>query len=100
MKSGFLAAGVVALGLLAGCAVTGANPNPPVPDLLPDPKPMPPVSGEPLIWQPGHWNWGGGGYVWAPGQWVPAAGHGALWMPGYWVPSSGGWAWQAPHWTS
>ncbi len=100
MKYRFLAMAAVAVGLLSGCAGMAANPNPPVPAPLPDPMTKPPVTGEPLIWQPGHWDWTGSGYVWAQGQWVPAAGHGALWMPGFWQQTGGGWAWQPAHWTS
>ncbi len=88
---------------LAGCSgneVVGGNPYPPVPANLADPIPMPPVAAEPLMWQPGHWDWNGSGYVWAPGLYVPAAGHGNLWMPGYWAHVDGGWAWQPAHWTS
>jgi hypothetical protein len=44
--------------------------------------PKPPVSPEPLDWQPGHWDWAGNGYLWSPGQYVLAAGHGLNWMPG------------------
>jgi hypothetical protein len=95
-----LAAGLLAFGLLSGCASTMANPNPPVPALLPDPMPKPPVTAEQLVWQPGHWDWTGSGYAWSQGQWVPAAGHGGLWIHGWWMQTGGGWAWQPPHWTS
>lgn len=98
----FLAA-TVAVGLLAGCATqttTSANPYPPVPAPLAETMPKPPVTGEPLAWQPGHWNWSGSGYVWQPGQYVPAAGHGQLWQPGWWAQTPSGWVWQPAHWTS
>ena len=93
---------LVALGLLAGCAgntATGPNPYPPVPAPIAETMPKPPVTGESLLWQPGHWDWNGTGYVWQTGQYVPAAGHGPLWQPGWWSRSSHGWSWQAPHWT-
>jgi hypothetical protein len=89
--------------LVAGCAQplqTGANPYPPVPPVISETVPLPPVTAEPLMWQPGHWDWSGGGYVWARGQYVPAAGHGNLWMPGWWSLTAGGWTWQPAHWTS
>ncbi len=90
-------------GLVAACAVqttSTATPFPPVPPPLAETMPKPPVSAEKLLWQPGHWNWDGAGYNWAPGEWVPAAGHGPLWQPGWWSNSDGGWTWQPAHWTS
>ena len=100
MRHAFLAGGLLALGVLCGCAGSLPNPNPPVPALLPDPQSLPPVAGEPGVWQPGHWDWSGSGYVWAPGQWVPQVGHGQLWMHGFWQQTGGGWVWQPAHWTS
>ena len=89
--------------LLTGCAPNPppvADTHPPVPALIPETIPKPPVSAETLNWQPGHWDWTDGNYVWQPGQYVPAAGHGPLWMPGYWERTPTGWAWQPAHWTS
>jgi len=86
----------------AGCVVAappGANPYPPVPPLQAEMVPKPPVSEDPLIWQPGHWDWIGRSYVWDPGQWVPKAGHGENWQSGYWTTSpSGPWVWVPAHW--
>lgn len=97
----FLAACLVSAGLVAGCTKpSDGNPYPPVPALIPEPMPNPPVTAEALMWQPGHWDWNGTGYVWAIGQYVPAAGHGNLWMPGWWSRTSAGWVWQPPHWMS
>jgi WXXGXW repeat (2 copies) len=95
-------AALLALSLIAGCtqAASGGNPYPPVPPLIAEPLPKPPVTGEALMWQPGHWDWNGGGYVWARGQYVPARGHGNLWVPGWWSRSDAGWSWQPAHWTS
>lgn len=101
---GALSLGVAAtLGLLAGCTgntATGANPYPPVPAPIAETMPKPPVTAESLVWQPGHWDWNGSGYVWQPGQYVSLAGHGSLWQPGWWSRTSDGWSWQAPHWMS
>jgi hypothetical protein len=93
---------LLTVSLMAGCQKppSDANSFPPVPPLITEVVPMPPVTAEPLMWQPGHWDWNGTGYVWAKGQYVPAAGHGNLWMPGWWSPTSTGWTWQPPHWTS
>jgi hypothetical protein len=96
-------AAFLAVGLLAGCGEkpqTDVNPFPPVPPVISEVMPKPPITAEPLMWQPGHWDWNGSGYVWAKGQYVPAAGHGNLWMPGWWSRSDSGWSWQPPHWTS
>jgi len=82
---------------LAACAVE-ANPYPPIPPLPPEAMGKPPVTATPLIWQPEHWDWAGGGYTLVPGEYVPATGHGNMWMPGYWAQSPGGWAWQPAHW--
>ncbi|MGE0221961.1 MAG: hypothetical protein AB7F35_07900 [Acetobacteraceae bacterium] len=90
---------LLGFGLLAGCAEQGPA-YPPVPPLMVETMPKPPVSAEPLVWQPGHWNWTGNAYVWAPGQYVPAAGHGPNWRPGYWGRTGSEWKWNPPHWTS
>jgi hypothetical protein len=60
--------------------------------------PKPPVSEEPLIWQPGHWDWTGSAYVWTQGSWVVRAGHGTQWQDGYWVNQGASWVWVAGHW--
>jgi hypothetical protein len=90
--------------LLVGCAnqntSSSAQPFPPVPPPMQESIPKPPVTGEALLWQPGHWNWNGNGYVWQPGEYVPAAGHGNLFQTGYWEQSPSGWRWVPAHWTS
>jgi hypothetical protein len=96
-------AAVLCAGALADCAAPSppaVNPYPPVPALLQEEMPKPPVTAEPLIWQPGHWDWTGDGYTWASGQYVPAQGHGNLWAPGWWSRTPTGWVWLPPHWTS
>jgi hypothetical protein len=82
---------------VAGCGNGGSPPA--VPPLQPEVMGKPPVTTTPLIWQPGHWDWAGGGYSWVPGTFVPSAGHSAMWMPGYWAQGEdGGWVWQPAHW--
>jgi WXXGXW repeat (2 copies) len=92
----------LAVSFLAGC--TGLpltnNPYPQVPELVAEPMSKPPVTSEPLIWQPGHWDWNGSGYIWAHGEYVPAQGHGNLWVPGWWSRTPSGWTWQPAHWVS
>jgi multidrug efflux pump subunit AcrA (membrane-fusion protein) len=104
MSFRFAAAALLGAGLLAGCAnpaePAATPPYPPVPPPMTETVPKPPVTAEPLMWQPGHWDWNGTGYVWAPGQYIPAAGHGSLWVPGWWSRTQAGWKWQAAHWTS
>jgi WXXGXW repeat (2 copies) len=94
-------AGLLGAMLLAGCAVNTPSPSsyPPVPALVVETVPNPPVTTTPLIWQPGHWNWNGANYVWEGGQYVPRTGLSGIWQPGYWTRGpSGGWVWQPAHW--
>ncbi len=88
--------------LLAGCvspAVEPAGlPYPAPPPMPAETIPMPPVSEDALIWQPGHWDWTGGGYIWREGRWVPRGEHGTQWMPGYWAREGGVWNWMPAHW--
>jgi hypothetical protein len=81
---------------LAGCYAGGPPAPPPPPQAETIPKP--PVSATPLIWQPGHYDWSGGGYAWVPGTYVPRGEHGNMWMPGYWAQTPSGWVWQPAHW--
>jgi hypothetical protein len=102
MPRPYLALLAGALALLAGCAAepqaVSMTAPPPVPPPRSEPIPKPPVTATPLIWQPGHWDWNGAGYVWQPGEYVPREGHGELYMPGYWAQSPSGWQWQPAHW--
>jgi hypothetical protein len=83
---------------LAGCVVPSSAPPPP-PPLQAEVMSKPPVTTTPLLWQPGHWDWTGGGYVWQPGEYVPSAGHGNMYMPGFWAATPDGrWVWQPAHW--
>lgn len=92
-------AAILATFALAGCvAVAPVAPYPPVPPPLSETVPKPPVSEQPLIWQPGHWDWSGSGYVWQPGEYISRAGHGSLWQDGYWAFNGAGWQWVPGHW--
>ena len=102
MKRSMLPAVVAVLLLLGGCVIQNyapANPNPSVPPPLVEAMPLPPVSGELQVWQPGHWNWAGNGYVWQHGAWIAREGHGTLWQDGFWSLSGGVWSWVPGHWT-
>lgn len=93
-----------ATAMLSACGTptteTATYTPPPVPAPLVETMPKPPVSAEPLQWQPGHWNWNGSGYVWQSGEYVPATGHGPLFQPGYWAQTPNGWVWRSARWTS
>ena len=84
--------------MVAGVANAAPNPYPPPPPVQVEAPPKPPVSGVPLVWQPGRYEWNGTGYVFYPGAWVPRDGHGTMWQPGFWAQTSGGWVWQPGHW--
>ncbi len=86
------------LAVLFMAACTAQPPYPAVPALRTEAVPKPPVTTEQVVWQPGHWDWSGGGYIWSPGQYVPVAGHGLNWRPGWWSLSDGMWHWEPPHW--
>lgn len=94
---GAVLATATALGL-GGCATTAASPPPPPPPPQAEVRPLPPVSAQALVWQPGHWTWANGGFVWEAGRYVPAAGHSTEWQPGYWAQTAGGWTWRPAHW--
>jgi hypothetical protein len=51
-----------------------------------------------LIWQPGYWGYGAGGYFWIPGTWVAAPQVGLLWTPGYWGWNNGQYRFYAGYW--
>lgn len=93
-----------ATAILAACSTTTTETPtftpPPIPAPIDETRPEPPVSADPLQWQPGHWNWNGSGYVWQPGEYVPARGHGPLFQPGYWAQTPSGWVWRSARWTS
>ena len=83
--------------LLQGCASTYAT-HPPAPPASAELVPAPPRSEVTLIWEPGHFDWDGVGYVKVPGRWVDRAGHGTLWQDGYWKESDRPPVWVPGHW--
>lgn len=72
--------------------------HPPVPPIRAERVPAPPKSSVVMIWQPGHYDWNGVGYVWIPGEWVDRAGHGTLWQDGYWQQTNQTSMWVRAHW--
>ena len=90
-----------ALALSACVSVTDNAAQNPYPSPPPNPTeviPKPPVSEAPLVWQPGHWDYTGSGYVYQSGKWVLREGHGTLWQDGYWAATNGTLAWIPAHW--
>jgi hypothetical protein len=87
---------VAVLLLLAACVASG--PPAPIPPPMAETQPRPPASPVPLSWQPGHWDWTGSSYVWAPGQYVDLAGRPGNWMPSFWERTDQGWVWRPAHW--
>jgi hypothetical protein len=92
---------VVALAL-SGCVSVNRDvaqsPFPPPPPIPAETIPKPPVSEAPLVWQPGHWDFTGNGYVYRNGAWVLREGHGTEWQDGYWADRNGNWTWVPAHW--
>jgi hypothetical protein len=88
---------LICLASLGACAPT-VPAHPPVPPVPAENVPAPPRSRTTLIWQPGHYDWDGRGYNWAPGRWVERAGHGVLWQDGYWRDTPRGPEWVPAHW--
>ncbi len=106
MRSRLLLLPMLALLALPGClgptppapAPVAAAPYPPVPAPLREEQPKPPVSEDPLVWQIGHWEWEGSGYVWVHGEWVKLGGHSNEYLPGHWADDHGQWKWVPGHW--
>jgi hypothetical protein len=51
-----------------------------------------------MIWQPGYWGFGVGGFFWVPGTWVQAPQVGLLWTPGYWGWNNGQYSFYQGYW--
>ena len=88
----------VAAPLLALSACVAYQTYPPVPPPQAELVPEPPRSRVALIWEPGHYDWDGARFRWAPGRWVDRAGHGTLWQDGYWQLKDGAYVWVPAHW--
>ncbi len=93
--------------LISGC--TGGRPDPPhMGAALAAPYPPPPKRAEippappsaDVLWQVGHWKWGGSKYVWTPGSYIRRPSPTANWLPGYWVQDASGWVWTEGRWSS
>jgi hypothetical protein len=59
-------------------------------------QPLCPEAG--LMWTPGYWAYGDGGYYWVPGAWVPAPTPGFLWTPPYWGWEGGNYIFHDGYW--
>jgi hypothetical protein len=72
--------------LLGGCqtAEKEVSACPTVPPNKVEGIPKPPVSEDPLLWQPGHWDWNGSSYSWREGVWIKRNGRGNQFMEGHW----------------
>jgi hypothetical protein len=70
-----------------------------VPPVYAEVQPAAPV-GNPVVWQPGHWEWRGT-WVWIPGAYVPSTIANATFIPGQWVRGLAGfWRWSPGHWAN
>ena len=87
---------VVAVLVSACTAQIPAFPTPP--PLPAETIPLPPVSDEPLVWQPGDWTYLDGSYHYDPGHYLPQAGHGSNWAFGHWVGTRGNYSWVPGQW--
>jgi hypothetical protein len=92
----------IALTLLAGCQkveeYAGNCQRPPA--LRNETIPQAPIAEYVQTWQPGFWDWRGGGYVWTEGRWVRNTGQGNQWMQAYWdrPTTPGSCVWVPAHW--
>jgi WXXGXW repeat (2 copies) len=76
-------------------ATSPGPPPPPHSELVPPP---PPDMG-PVVWQPGHWQLSGTGWIWQSGRYVPPPVGQTTWVPGRWLQQpSGSWSWVEGHW--
>jgi hypothetical protein len=103
------------IALAAACAVLGLAPlapaqpggyyaPPPVYAPAPPPPPRvevvapPPGPPERFVWEPGHHEWNGRVYFWAPGRYIERPAPGLIWVSGRWAARYGRWEWIGGHW--
>lgn len=91
-----LAAIAVLVGMSGSVAAQPPSPYPTPPPMYREAVPRQPSRH--VIWQPGHWQWNGVGYVWVRGQYVKVRPQQHRWVQGHWRQSRGGWQWVEPHW--
>ena len=93
---------LIGFGMAAALLVTGCVAPAPVfpqpPSLPTEAIPLPPVSDERQIWQPGDWIYTGGSYRYEAGRYVPAAGHGTNWVFAHWSGTPAGYTWVPGGW--
>jgi len=70
-------------------------------ELPPPPPPYfeafaPPPPG--MFWAPGHWYWGGNGYIWSRGYYRHRPYRGAYWNGGYYQHRHGNYVYVEGHW--
>jgi hypothetical protein len=88
---------LLAGGMLAGCVVEQPRPAPrpavaagiyyvpaPPPAPIYEVQTAPPGPLELFFWQPGHWRWEGGRYIWHRGIWARRPHPAAVWMAPHW----------------
>jgi hypothetical protein len=110
-----LAAGAIAITLLAACGASSYRPlrgGPPAQRLARAPRiimatPPPPAPpdipetsdpGAGYVWRPGHYTFRGGRYVWNSGAWVLPPQPGLEWIPGFYQRTPEGGVWVVGHW--
>ncbi|HTP41425.1 MAG TPA: hypothetical protein VML36_03300 [Nitrospiria bacterium] len=80
--------------LIAGCvAVAGPPPAGRV-------EMVPPAPSAVVVWTPGYWVHGWGGWRWVPGRYVSPPWVGAVWVPDHWRQAHRGWRYIPGHWKS
>jgi hypothetical protein len=89
-----VAALAMAVGV-AACVVEPVNPYPAPPPLQAEVVPAAPPG---QFWEPGHWHWNGGAYVWIPGHYIVRAAGVTHWEHGHWANRGGTWVWIPGHW--
>jgi len=73
--------------------IAPSAPPPPRYEVVPAPPPQ-----RYVVWDPGHWNWDGRGWIWVPGHYEDRPHPHAVWVVGHWAHRRGGWVWIPAHW--